>query len=169
MTISTHPAICYVSRIFHAEGQRERRIAVVGTVAAIAATLLTSWLIGTLDLSLWFLAAPIATATLAHVAGYRICFNDADAWKVANGSESSLDERQIRVRNLAYTQAYRIVAGVFALGVIYTGTAYLQGYWLPTGWGQITSIIWIVLLGTILLPAAFIAWTEPDFPDDFEI
>jgi hypothetical protein len=169
MTIQNHPAICHVSRIFHAEGQRERRIAVLGTVAGILATLLTSWLIGRLDLSLWWLVVPFTTAALAHVAGYRICFNDADAWKVANGSESSLDERQIRVRNLAYTEAYRIVAGAFALGVIYSGTAYQQGYWLPTGWGQIDSIIWGVLLSVILLPPAFIAWTEPDFPDELEI
>jgi MFS family permease len=168
MAIQNHSLTCHVSRLFRAEGQRQRRMAVMIAFGGVVATVLTAWLIGKYDLSGWWIPVPFVIAAVAHVGWYRICLNDTDAWKVANGSELKLDERQIRVRNMAYMRSYQIVAGSFVLGVIYAGTAYLQGYWLPTEWGEITTISWAVLLGTIILPAAFIAWTEPDSPDEFE-
>jgi hypothetical protein len=158
-----------VPGLLRATNRRERRMAVVIAIGGYAASVITVWLLERFNASSWWLALPIAVEVITLIAIFRICYNDADSWHVANARDDQLDERQLRVRNRATVWSYRIVAAGAGLAAIYGVTAHEQGYWFPTGSGQLQAIMWAVLLGTLILPAGFVAWTEPDFPYVFDI
>lgn len=78
------------------------------------------------------------------------------------GRDRSLDERQWQRLSGAHITAYRLLGGLFLLAVLYLLLAFQHH--LPT---PSPRIAWMSLyLGAIIfvpaLPAAVLAWTEPD-------
>lgn len=87
-------------------------------------------------------------------------------WNAANAPDPNLDERQRRVRDRAYLHSYQAFAGsVTAMG-FYAAIAWDNGWWLPATWNQVQAVMWGVLLLALTLPAAIVAWTEPDLADE---
>ncbi|GMA15852.1 hypothetical protein E5F05_06715 [Deinococcus metallilatus] len=77
-----------------------------------------------------------------------------------------LDERQREVVMQARTQAYWVVSLLFVFGTIYLSLASERGWPLPTGpdsWQLIATGV-SFLVG--VMPAAILAWTEPDSPGE---
>jgi len=87
-------------------------------------------------------------------------------WSAANASEADLDERQQRVRDRAYLYSYQAFAGIVTGAGFYTAVAWDNGWWLPSTWNQVQAVMWGILLLALTLPAAVVAWTEPDLADD---
>lgn len=76
------------------------------------------------------------------------------------------DERQDMVRGRANVRAYQIFSGVATLWIFYQALATdLQRkfpVWLPSTWDEHQVVVWTTLLLALTLPAAIVAWTEPD-------
>lgn len=76
------------------------------------------------------------------------------------------DERQDMVRGRANVRAYQIFSGVATLWIVYQALATdLQRkfpVWLPSTWDEHQVVVWTTLLLALTLPAAIVAWTEPD-------
>ncbi len=87
-------------------------------------------------------------------------------WSAANAPDPELDERQQRVRDRAYLHSYQTFAGLVTLAGFYAAVAWDNGWWLPATWNHVQAVMWGVLLLALTLPAAVVAWREPDMPDD---
>lgn len=127
------------------------------------------WLRVALALPGWALALPILAALVALVGLVRFFANPARVWGRANDPGERLDERELRVRDRAYLEGYRLIATVLVLGLLYAGFARDLGLWLPRGWGEFQALFWSALLLAITLPAAIVARTEADSPADDEV
>ena len=81
----------------------------------------------------------------------------ANEWKAAK-----LDERQREMRNRAYLAAYAVLAALVILVALYVRVAAAGSWWTPhtgEGWNAVLTVVMIV---TTSLPAAVLAWLEPD-------
>jgi hypothetical protein len=112
------------------------------------------------SLALWLLVIPLALVLMTGLA----VLLTSSVWHAANEPDPHLDERQQRVRDRAYLQSYRLLASLTSLAVLYGGLAWDNAWWLPSTWNQVQALVWGVLLLTLTLPAAVVAWTEPDPP-----
>ncbi len=76
------------------------------------------------------------------------------------------DERQEAIRHRAQAHAFQISGVVVLLGAIYAvlATQLLPGLWLPHTGAEIWAIVTALTLMYTTLPAAILAWTEPDPP-----
>lgn len=87
----------------------------------------------------------------------------------SDGADGELDERQLARRNAGYLNAYRLLAGTVTLAAIY---AYIAAdaerlrLWLPRTDNELNATFWGFWLLALTLPAAVIAWTEPEEPQD---
>ena len=82
---------------------------------------------------------------------------------------ATMDERQIQVRDRAFYRAYQILSAVFGLWVVYEAIARTNSrgwLWRPETFDEYQALVWGYLLLSATLPRAFIAWTEPDPPED---
>jgi len=105
--------------------------------------------------------AAIAGLLLMVVAGgCLLLLYRSDFWRRGHAPDSQLDERELSLRNRAYLSAYQGVATLFLLAVIYLAFAVDFGLWLPTTYEQASTLVWGVLLFTLSLPSAVLAWTE---------
>lgn len=89
----------------------------------------------------------------------------SDFWRRGHAPDTQLDERELGLRNRAYLAAYQGVATLFLLAVIYLAFAVDHGLWLPTKFEQASTLVWGVILLTVSLPAAVLAWTERPVTD----
>jgi len=82
---------------------------------------------------------------------------------------ATMDERQIQVSDRAFYRAYQILSAVFGLWVVYEAIARTNSrgwLWRPETFDEYQALVWGYLLLSMTLPSAFIAWTEPDPPED---
>ena len=77
------------------------------------------------------------------------------------------DERQQAIRHRAQSVAYQVFGIVVMVGAAYgvfAGTIVDRHLWLPHTSSELTAIAMALLLLYSTLPAAVVAWTEPDAP-----
>jgi hypothetical protein len=79
-----------------------------------------------------------------------------------------LDERQLEIRNEAFTTAYKILAGVLAMGIAGT-LAWMYGVEAGRGFSLSDlpfdlrlAALWVFVWAVQSLPAAVLLWREPD-------
>ena len=85
----------------------------------------------------------------------------------ARRPDQQLDERQRLVRDRAYRLAYRILSSVSLAVVVYVlATRLFDGLWRPDG-GTVYVAAFVGYCAVVLcLPAAILAWTEPEAPSE---
>ena len=143
--------------------QLRRRGAVLAAYGGYLGLVVAWYLARRLDsMPLFMLVLPLSIVLLV---GLAVLFTSW-VWHAANQPDPELDERQLRVRDRAYLQSYRVLAGATVVATVYGALAWDNGLWLPGTWNQVQALVWGVLLLTMTLPAAVIAWTEPDLPAD---
>lgn len=146
--------------------RRQRRIlvavALLGYPTSVFLwTLAQSWL-GLPGLAMGILGLALVPAYA--YAGWRIYDFRA---RLAQAPDHDLDERQVRVRDRAYLEAYRIFAGVTLVAVV--GLAILPDLLdRPVAFTYDVAQWWVVgtFLVSLLLPSAVVAWNEPEFVED---
>ncbi len=125
-------------------------------------------------ISVWYVASAresaglfilVSVLAVVMLAGLVLLFTSW-VWYAANSPDPSLDERQQRVRDRAYLHSYQLFAGAVTLAGLYAGIAWDNGWWLPSTWNQVQAAMWGLLLLAMTLPAAVVAWTEPEPSDD---
>ena len=81
------------------------------------------------------------------------------------------DERQEAIRHRAQARAFQISGVVVGLGAMYAvlATQLLPGLWLPHTGAEIWAIVTALTLLYTTLPAAILAWTEPDPPSEVPV
>ena len=86
--------------------------------------------------------------------------------EMAGTKRPVFDERQDMVRGRANVRAYQIFSGVATLWIFYQALATdlrrKFPVWLPSTWDEHQVVVWTTLLLALTLPAAIVAWTEPD-------
>lgn len=85
--------------------------------------------------------------------------------RLANAPDAALDEREVRVRDRAYLQAHRIgTAVLFLAGLV--GGPLLSVTDTVLSAGLVVDVTFSLAMGLLVLPAAVVAWTEPE--DDLD-
>lgn len=88
---------------------------------------------------------------------------------IADDTDARLDERQLALRNSAYTDAYRLVSGCIVLGCIAIAIGSdLKQPWVPSGYEEWNAIVWGLFIYLTSLPSAILAWREPDRAEEPE-
>lgn len=88
---------------------------------------------------------------------------------IADDADARLDERQLALRNSAYTDAYRFVSGLVLIGCIAIALGSdLRQPWVPTGYEEWNAIVWGLFIYLTSLPSAILAWREPDRAEEPE-
>lgn len=110
----------------------------------------------------WGWAVIVSSLGLLAVMGYAMLMV-SQYGIMSSQNKASLDERQEAVRNRAYRLAYGILGALACFAALYLYIAADSGsLWLPTTSNELQAAFWGVLLLTSTLPAAVLAWTEPD-------
>ncbi len=84
-------------------------------------------------------------------------------------STHPLDSHQEQVRNRAFFRSYQMICALTSLALLYwmiAATASTIVLWYPSTPGEYATLVLLFLYLSITLPDAFIAWCEPDFPED---
>jgi hypothetical protein len=89
-------------------------------------------------------------------------FYKTELWKLGNSPDKDLDERQIRVRDVAYRFAYSLTATFTFLGLFYVSLALDKGLWLPRTYDEASTLMWAAFVLLLTLPSAVLAWTEAE-------
>lgn len=87
--------------------------------------------------------------------------------RLAQAPDHELDERQLRVRDRAYLESYRVFVGVTLLAVV--GLAILPDLVdRPVAFTYDIAQWWVMgaILLSLILPSAVVAWNEPDLAED---
>jgi len=104
---------------------------------------------------------------LAWLGGYKRVFRPAQV--IANPSTAcGLDERQLALRQRAYTRAYNVLGPVTLIALLYAEAAQGTRAWLPQtffDWQLVFWTVWGVWIGT---PSAVLSWEEPDPQPDVD-
>ena len=87
---------------------------------------------------------------------------DTQLWNLGNAPDKDLDERQIQIRDRAYRYAYMGIALGLLVGGVYYTVAVDKSLWLPSTYDQANYFLWGIILLTLTLPSAILAWTEPE-------
>lgn len=141
--------------------QGRRRGAVLAAYLGYAALVGFFWARSVLDAPAWTLVLSLA-AGLVTVLGLST-FCCGRTWVVANAPDAALDERERSVRDRVYRQSYALVATAFLLTAVYGAIGHATGLlWLPRTWNELQAVMWGVILLTVTLPPAIVAWSEPD-------
>jgi hypothetical protein len=86
---------------------------------------------------------------------------------VSDGTDEMLDERQLKLRNQTYLNAYRGLGSLVMLSAVYAYIATDSGmWWLPRTNLELQTVFWAAMLIAITLPAAIGTWNEPDPIED---
>lgn len=128
----------------------------------------TLLLYNAMSTSPWYgLAHVVLTVAIATLFGMQRVGRVGRA--IADDIDARLDERQLAMRNSAYLDSYRIVAGLVILGVIWIALGTDLGYWwIPSTWHEWNAIVWGLFIYLTLLPSAILAWREPDRHEESE-
>jgi hypothetical protein len=86
--------------------------------------------------------------------------------RLANAPDAALDEREVRVRDRAYLQAHRI--GTAALFVVGIAAVPVVGLDQTIAVEVVVDVMLSLAMAVLALPAAVVAWTEPDDEDVVE-
>jgi hypothetical protein len=82
---------------------------------------------------------------------------------ISSGEDRLLDERQREFRNKMYLLAYQILGAIVMILALY---AYIAAdsktLWLPNGELELQAVFWGIWVLVTTLPAALVAWLEPD-------
>jgi hypothetical protein len=89
---------------------------------------------------------------------------------VADAPDEYLDEYQVQQRDRTYVHSFRILAGVVSVMAVslilvafstdYTTVGTVDYYTFTVTFGQINSLIWLILGPVILVPNLVLAWTQ---------
>ena len=116
----------------------------------------------------WFAMAHLTlTVVLAAALGIPHVLRVGHA--IADDIDTRLDERRLALRNAAYLDAYRVVATVMLLGIIWIALGVDKSlWWMPKTFNEWNIVFWGVIALTLTLPLAFLSRREPDRADDRE-
>lgn len=135
--------------------QRARRLLVVGMVVTWAVVIAAG-----------VTPAPLVPGFVLSAAAYVLVRQASRA--LTDLPERYLDERQLGIRNEAFTTAYKILAGVLAMGIAGT-LAWMYGVEAGRGFSLSDlpfdlrlSALWVFVWAVQSLPAAVLLWREPD-------
>ncbi len=89
---------------------------------------------------------------------------------VADAPDEYLDEFQVRQRDRTYLHSFRILAGlvsalavalmIFVISMDYVSIDSIDYYEISLTFGQVNSIIWLILGSVILVPNLVLAWNQ---------
>jgi len=148
--------------------RRRWRRALVLAIVAIWGTTLVGWLVPPVILPFWGWVVGVPLTALALLVLTLATRN------ISNSVDAFVDERDREVRDRAHRLAYWTFGAVFGAAV---GGTYnlvhrrLEGGFLTMTAGEasvITAVTLTLALCYLTLPAAIIAWTEPDPPGEDE-
>lgn len=126
---------------------QKRRLLVIGVIASLCMYMagdLTSYPFLTLGgLILLFISAVMVRRT-TH--------------SVADQVDESLDERQVKVRNLSYLTAYRLTGAMLAIALL--AVFAFRGVAIPKE--TVRAVVSGMLFFAIVAPSCVVAWTEKD-------
>ncbi|MBX9603501.1 MAG: hypothetical protein K2X35_21015 [Bryobacteraceae bacterium] len=145
-----------------------RRYLVIVLYGGWAAMLASLWSANRLEPALALLALPAGLA-FAGALGWLMHFGRTYG-EIDDTRGKYLDERQTNVRNAATTQAYHLFTGTACLWLLYeyiARTAAKLSLWTPSLDGEYQAIMGTAVVLAMTLPAALIAWHEPD-GEEFE-
>lgn len=145
-------------------GRVGRRV-LVGLMIVVIVLGPVAWLAGG---SLWGIVSVVAAAVLWWALQISVR-------TVADLPEEFLDERQERVRDRAYVEAYRIFAGVMVVGASAGLVAFIvlgqdPDTWAITlTWDAVSAVFWAVMACALAMPSMVLALRErPEEPDRAE-
>ncbi len=82
---------------------------------------------------------------------------------MAQSPDALLDERQIAIRDRAYLESYRVLSVIVLFGLLLAGILPdLLDRPIALTYDTVQPIIWGLLLYSLILPSAVVAWREPD-------
>lgn len=141
-----------------------RRYLVVMLYGGWTVMLASLWSANRLEPWLALLALPSGLA-FAGSLGWLMHFGRTYG-EIDDARKKDLDERQTNVRNAATTQAYHLFTGAACVWLLYeyiarTATRKLS-LWAPSRDGEYQAIMATAVVLAMTLPAALIAWSEPD-------
>lgn len=128
-----------------------RRALVVAALGAVAGLAVTLWFGG----PAW-VAVPLWLAAAAGLVLLRRVVREA-----ADFPDEALDERLIGVRDSAYRTAFATVAAL-CIAVLVPLWIAVDGFDYTVTAGNLHALVWGVILTTLTLPSAILAWTERD-------
>lgn len=144
---------------------RTGRRALVAAMAVAIVVGPVAWLVGG---SVWGILSVILSAALWWALQISVR-------TVADLPEEYLDERQRRVRDRAYVEAYRIFAGLMVLGASAGLVAFIvlgqdpDTWSIALTWDAVSAIFWAVMASALALPSMVLAVRErPERPDGLE-
>jgi len=142
-----------------------RRRSVLAAYGGLLGWVAWSWLNLRIDPATW-IKAGIFLAIAVHFVGLAVLASArGGVWKLANEPDARLDERQRAVRDRAYRRGYALLGAAVVLAATYLALALAFGWPLPRSTGAVQMVLWTVIVVTITIPAAVLAWTEPDPAD----
>lgn len=152
------------TRFNRLRGRTGRRV-LVGAMALTIALMPVAWVAGG---SLWGIASVVVGAILWWAL-------QVSVRTVADLPEEYLDERQERIRNRAYVEAYRILAAIAVLGASAGLLAFIvlgqdPDTWAVTlSWNAVSAIFWVLTASALALPSMVLAIRDrPEAPDEQE-
>jgi hypothetical protein len=120
-------------------------------------------------------AVPVAWITLPSIAALGVLLVATGVWwalrmsvrVIADLPEDYLDERQARMRDRAYVDAYRWFAGVTLLGATvglfwFVAVSSNDVATVEVSWGEVMAIFWALEGLALTLPSIVLALREPD-------
>jgi hypothetical protein len=135
-------------------------------VTAVTSVVGYGVLMGVLELELdAFVGIPVIVAALAAWIGSVYVVYEFRR-RLANAPDAALDEREVRIRDRAYLQAHRI--GSTALFVVGVAAMFVVGLDATVSVDTVVDVVFSLAMGLVALPAAVVAWTEPDDEDAYE-
>jgi hypothetical protein len=145
-------------------GRAGRRALVAAMTVAIVVGPV-AWLVGG---SVWGIVSVVVSAALWWALQISVR-------TVADLPEEYLDERQRRVRDRAYVEAYRIFAGLMVIGASAGLVAFIvlgqdpDTWSIALTWDAVSAIFWAVMASALALPSMVLAVRErPELPDGLE-
>lgn len=82
---------------------------------------------------------------------------------ISDGVEQLLDERQRAFRHAMYVNAYQVLGALLMMVGLYVYIASdSKTWWLPQSSLELQAVFWGTQVFVMTLPAALIAWLEPD-------
>jgi hypothetical protein len=138
-----------------------RRRVVAALYGALAATVVAMAIPNVPRSSAWWLpfAMVLLASILVTIGSAVVLYRTGQ--RLGDDEDAKLDERQRAVRDRAYLRAYRMVGTLLIVLVQYMVIAPGFGWPLPerVHWAILS---WSVMLFTVTLPSAILAWTEPE-------
>ncbi|MFN3592291.1 MAG: hypothetical protein ACK4TG_08895 [Thermaurantiacus sp.] len=79
--------------------------------------------------------------------------------------ESSLDEREVEIRNRAYVRTHHVMVACLFAAFFWMETANKLGWWLPSV-SDAANLLTAFGISSMALPAAILAWTAEEIEDE---